>query len=525
MNLAFERLSISTIFVSLVIAILLCPVCAWGSKQFSVSKDQLDKLLQRANTEMEEGKSTKVIETLYEFERLADSPKSPATDEQRLSAYFLLASLHCVYNDFASAVVTYEKALDLNNISPDLRCRLWGSYALALCYSGNIEKAKAAVTKLEHMHAQNPYVRAYRISVAKGCIENRLGNNKKAANHFKTALSVVDKGKLDASMKLTSLSQLSEYYGKFAPDSALLYLPLYLRLSEQYHVAPMIAEARRGLVKANMDIGDTVSAMRHVDGYITVMDSVYQPSQYIALNSKRQNEHLKQAKLEIKDLEFTISWQKTLVIICLILIVVGVCAIFLGKNFAEMRKALYARNREIVELGKAVSVADTLFDVEVQKSNSVPANDVSPQACLPEQTANEEDCADAPDASGEHNDNHSARSRDLMSRIELVLQDATLYSDPDFSLSSLAKLVGSNTKYVSQAINECTGDNFRTYINKLRIIETRQRLTDQVNFGHLTIQTISESVGFRSSSNFIATFKKVTGLTPSVYIKMSKQES
>ena len=37
-----------------------------------------------------------------------------------------------------------------------------------------------------------------------------------------------------------------------------------------------------------------------------------------------------------------------------------------------------------------------------------------------------------------------------------------------------------------------------------------------------TLQAVGESVGFKSVSNFIAAFKKTTGLTPSTYQKIAR---
>ena len=55
----------------------------------------------------------------------------------------------------------------------------------------------------------------------------------------------------------------------------------------------------------------------------------------------------------------------------------------------------------------------------------------------------------------------------------------------------------------------------KTYFNRLG------KVTKIVG---LTIESVGESVGFRSNSNFITAFRQVTGLTPSVYLKMAREE-
>lgn len=551
-------------FVAMALLTLYNSVETYASQHLVVTTEQLDGLLARAQREMDEGKMTQVVETLYEFERLADTPKSPATDHQRLKAYFLLASIHCVYSDFATAAVTYEKAIKLKELDPDMRIQLWGSYGLSLCFSGNLEKTRTTLQQLQNMPADNYPQKAYRVLLLKACIERQFGDIKQAAKYFEEALGYVKRGSLDDSMRLTCLSELSAYYSREQPDKALEYLHEYMTLSEKYHIPPMMAEARRGLVRTYMNRGDTLTAMRYVGGYMDVMDSVYKPDTYIALNSKRQTEHLRTAKSQIEDLEVTVSWQKILIVACLLILVIGICAVFLGKHFSEMRRALYARNRELAAMGREmresrsgalrgsvpVSVASGSSSADFSGGEPSSAQEAISAECDLEG----ESAVEAYDDNASHNVNlhvtgaadgevnvcdedmdeedmdasnpvHTERMHALMVRIREVLADENLYCDPDFSLPTLAKLVQSNTKYVSQAINEVTGDNFRTYINTLRIVKARERLTDHKNFGHLTIQSISESVGFRSSSNFITTFRKVTGLTPSVYVKMAKTEA
>ena len=93
----------------------------------------------------------------------------------------------------------------------------------------------------------------------------------------------------------------------------------------------------------------------------------------------------------------------------------------------------------------------------------------------------------------------------------------------EFSLEDMARLVGSNTRYVSQTINETFGKNFRTFINDYRIEEAGLRLIDNERYGNYTIKAIAESVGYKSHTNFIEIFKKSTGMTPSTYRKIAME--
>ncbi len=94
----------------------------------------------------------------------------------------------------------------------------------------------------------------------------------------------------------------------------------------------------------------------------------------------------------------------------------------------------------------------------------------------------------------------------------------------DFDLTRLAELAGQQPRNVSQVINETTGDNFNALINERRIREACRRLGDEQQWGHLTIEAVGSSVGFKSRSAFIAAFKRFTGLKPSEYKKIAKEQ-
>ena len=111
----------------------------------------------------------------------------------------------------------------------------------------------------------------------------------------------------------------------------------------------------------------------------------------------------------------------------------------------------------------------------------------------------------------------------LLADIGRVMGKVEEFCSTDFSIDRLAQLVGSNPRYVSEAINEGYGKNFRSFLNDYRIKEAMQRLADNDRYGHYTIKAISESVGYKSQANFINIFTRLTGMKPSIYQKISRE--
>ena len=112
----------------------------------------------------------------------------------------------------------------------------------------------------------------------------------------------------------------------------------------------------------------------------------------------------------------------------------------------------------------------------------------------------------------------------LFERIKNVMDDIAIICKPDFSLQQLAVQVGSNYKYVSQVVNERYGKSFKQVLNEQRVREACRILNEPNQSAHLTIEAIAANLGFNSRSNFTVTFKRITGISPSDFMKMAKEK-
>ena len=112
----------------------------------------------------------------------------------------------------------------------------------------------------------------------------------------------------------------------------------------------------------------------------------------------------------------------------------------------------------------------------------------------------------------------------LFERIKDVMNDIAIICKPDFSLQQLAIQVGSNYKYVSQVVNDRYGKSFKQVLNEQRVLEACRILNDPNQSAHLTIEAIAANLGFNSRSNFTVTFKRITGILPSDFMKMAKEK-
>lgn len=88
------------------------------------------------------------------------------------------------------------------------------------------------------------------------------------------------------------------------------------------------------------------------------------------------------------------------------------------------------------------------------------------------------------------------------------------FVDPTISLKSLSAELNTNSAYLSRHINTKHGQNFRSWINALRINEAKKLIDSNP---HMPLVEIGEKVGISSSTTFYRHFVIVTGMTPAEY--------
>jgi AraC-like DNA-binding protein len=106
----------------------------------------------------------------------------------------------------------------------------------------------------------------------------------------------------------------------------------------------------------------------------------------------------------------------------------------------------------------------------------------------------------------------------ILENIILEFETNRYFSDNLASLSELAKKIGESPHHVSQVINEKLNESFFELLASYRVEEAKKVISgDKKN--KVTVEEISETVGYNSKTAFNNAFKKLTGKTPSEYRK------
>lgn len=96
----------------------------------------------------------------------------------------------------------------------------------------------------------------------------------------------------------------------------------------------------------------------------------------------------------------------------------------------------------------------------------------------------------------------------------IVIQEK--YKDKEYSAKQLAMDLGTNTRYVSAVINVKFHTNYSCFVNKYRIDEAMSLMVDR-RYQKLTMEQISDMVGFSNRQSFYASFYRIMNMSPREY--------
>lgn len=452
-----------------------------------------------------------------------------------------IGNIHGIFDDHERAVAYYMRGyrISLDKNDPAYQYKFLLSLTMAYVGTGNVDKAKECFRKItlvptDNRNSENRFFSNY----LQGMIAEAGGETLMARHHHKAALDIANCGKFPPYFSVNQNWEMGKtFLTTQQPDSAEYYFNIALKEAEannQPGQTPKIYLSLSEVAKMRRDSAE-YSRLRRLEQEAT--NTFFNTAQY---NSKRNQlveyeEMMKDST--IQELHDRVVMQWTFIGAgILIIITVGVFYFILMKKNKELKFAnnkLMDKNRELI---KAEETNRRLMDKQLE---SVEAADLNPEESLPgstrpvvaeerQETESSNDMTKKQDNESNGSDEKQAYLSDdqieiLLTRIRKALKEKTVLLNPDFSLNMLAQTVKSNTKYVSWVINQTYGKNFKTLLNELRVQEASKMLDDFENYGNYTIQAISEDVGYKSSTSFILAFKRIVGMTPSVYQKLAKE--
>ncbi len=314
-----------------------------------------------------------------------------------------------------------------------------------------------------------------------GTFYRRKGDLPLSEKYYKKALAIRYENNLSDTGMLRNLNNLADVYIK--NDKVTEAINLYLNaiaFTGTFTNYRLSAHAQLKLAETYKEQGKLNKAMNHYSEYV---------KQDIKLNQEEAENHLNELMVE-----YDSEHQKEVITL--------------------QQKQVSNRNRILFLLSFVVvllSTSATLRILWYQDKNKALEKSFLQQQQINSQQMEIEDLRCKLDNCCESNDQNP-----LMHDLSHLFNHKQVFTDPSLSLEKLARLLNTNTSYVSHAINSGYECNFKTLVSKFRIDYCKQQLINDA-MQERALKEIASDAGFVSLSTFYTAFKKELGITPAQF--------
>lgn len=404
-------------------------------------------------------------------------------------------------------------------------------------FMGKIEEAEACHRRARRLLDESDSTGVFMDGYLGALILSANGRHREAASQLRGIASYADSIGLAPTYRCSAWTGLYKAYDAMEmPDSALLYMercrkfvterkighlfPKLLLDMSEFYKKHHDSEKSRYFKTLYLDMRDSVHNMRQFD-IAKNMQFLYETEKVTGEIKGLERERLRHEGIIHRQRMELLGVAGGLLVVSIFLFIIlrqkrKIQAGYM--NLYRLNRNLEQRQEEMRSLRNADAEAMKAKDMEIASLQERLGNSGGSGAAV-EKPAQQPETA-------KYSSSNLDRETGMRLRQEIagIMENTEEFCNPDFSLETLAERVSSNSKYVSQVINDSYGKNFSAYVNEYRVRLAAKRLADP-EFRSLTIKAVSESVGFKTHATFITVFRKVTGMTPSVYQKMAAKDA
>ena len=449
--------------------------------------------------------------------------------------YNNIANVYCVFGDHVKGLEYYKKGYEschkygdkaneykiLTNMT-GVNTAI-GNTSAARKYYKMSEKVKNPADK------ENCYMGIFNF----GLILMAEKNHVKAVETFNELLAYTLKNKMQPRYLCSSYIQLYKNYIALGDrDSTLKYLRLCESTAVKHGILHVCLDVLVKYADYYDSVGNYKAASSYRARYQREKDSIYDTNEFEAVKNEqllyemdKYDKYIASLNAREKERLQTISRQRlTIAGVTVVTAVIGVLLLLVYRQKGKIDKSyndLFVINRDFVKQQeftrqRMLELSNRLKSSEAELAALRASQEHSDGAGEAPDTAV---ATTADDADGKNKTLAISEDmrRKLLDAVIDVMENSTEFCSSDFSLARLATLVGSNSKYVSLVINDTFHKTFKNYVNDYRIRLACLRMADTGTYGSYTLNAIAESVGFKSYTTFVELFRKVVGITPSMY--------
>jgi AraC-like DNA-binding protein len=449
--------------------------------------------------------------------------------------YNNIANIYCVFGDYAKGLSYYKKGYESCHKYGDkvTEYKVLANMTAVSTQIGNTKEARKYHRMSEKVKNPADKENCYMGIFNFGLILMAEKNYPEAINTYNELLNYAVKNKMGPRYICSAYRELYNNYMSLGNRDSTL---KYLCLCESTAVKHGILHVYLDVLVKYADFYDSVSnykaASRYRARYQHEKDSIFDTNKFDAVKNEqllyemnKYDEYIASLNAREKERLQTISRQRlTIAGVTVVTAVIGVLLLLVYRQKGKIDKSyndLFVINRDFVKQQeftrqRMLELSNRLKNSEAELAALRASQEHSDGAGEAPDTAV---ATTADDADGKNKTLAISEDmrRKLLDAVIDVMENSTEFCSSDFSLARLASLVGSNSKYVSLVINDTFHKTFKNYVNDYRIRLACLRMADTGTYGSYTLNAIAESVGFKSYTTFVELFRKVVGITPSMY--------
>ncbi|MBQ7512323.1 MAG: tetratricopeptide repeat protein [Prevotella sp.] len=469
-----KRLTILT----LLLTVMVCPI---RSANHQLTADSLMTLSRQCYEE------DRLIEALdYATETLRQAKK-----ERNTQTYVMglanIAGIYGVFKDYDKAHHYFKLCLEQAQASgyEDMVARCYSNLTMTSCMLGNVDEAKRYLALQAGSRMKDAVRSRFFFLSNQGKVAAAEEQWQQAIYFAQQARDFAASHKMGLQYEASEVGEMAGVYESMGDysKSIQLYRDM-LRMASEAGDLKGASRAYDHLAGIYHLSGNSEQAAYYREQAVQLSDSVFNTRAFNGAKGRLNSFEEEQNAERISLLHVRINRQLLLIVLFVVLLV---AVVLLAVGLVRRNRSLQAAYQLLVEKNKEA--------IRQSEETAVPTESEH----LPVE-----------------------QHQQLLTAIEQVMRQEDVICRPDFDLAMLCTLVGSNAKYVSWVINDHHHVSFKALLNSYRIRLASKRLADTEHYGHLTIQAVAESVGYKSQTNFIQTFKGIIGMTPSTYQKIAK---
>ncbi len=470
-------------------------------------------------------------EAMQEYLRARGIAEKEGLADRLPSIYINIGNVFSETDDIDTGIMFYRKALsavaddEAHRYLPVAYNNLFYAYYL----KENADSSKKYFKLYRDLRISDGRSR-YDLLLNRGLLDEMEGHHAEAIAMFRLAAAFARDSlasPLCAASANSYIAHAYEHTGSL--DSALVYLHGNVETARANDYNNLLVESLRDLARIYDRLGRSEEALQYKSDCLALSDSLFSRETLNLIKNSQADYEQNADAYTIRTLNMANALQRGWIIaLFAVIAVIALLSALLWRQKRRLSAAwwgLYERNLSLLDAERRYTGRIAALEKRLEETEEARTAPAAPAAAAPQaaETAPDASTGVGAEAPSTRRLLISKEQREkLLDRIIHVMEEPELYCDPDFSIDRLAAAIESNSRYVSEVINEEYGMNFRAFLNRYRVKEAMRRLEDIEHYGHLTIKAVAESVGYKSQATFITVFTKETGLKPSLYQHLAR---